>query len=322
MKKNFWKDRKKVWTTAGCLLLAAVVAGTGLFTYQTTHSGDIPELVTFIDPEGVTAQEDEVPLASGTKTTRKVTTKKTTKKTKMKKKAKKTATTTKKKTKKTTKTKSSKTQKVKTNTKVATTIKTSTKKNSKIKTIKTTTVTTVTTTTTATKYYKTASSAQTAAKTTSAGTQTYKIRSVAGRADARVLNAYEKMGFVVEVKPTVAYSGCFDAAKQTITLKQMNSTVYHELGHFVEFVGGTSSVKQAISNAYSKEKSKYTAYNKSYVLQNSSEYFAESFKNYCENPSALKSSRPLTYSAIQQALNNITDTRVNTIMKVYSAVWK
>ena len=95
MKKNFWKDRKKVWTTAGCLLLALVVAGTGLFTYQTTHSGDIPELVTFIDPEGVTAQEDEVPLASGTKTTRKVTTKKTTKKTKMKKKAKKTATTTK-----------------------------------------------------------------------------------------------------------------------------------------------------------------------------------------------------------------------------------
>lgn len=318
MKKNFWKDRKKVWTTAGCLLLAAVVAGTGLFTYQTTHSGDIPELVTFIDPEGVTAQEDEVPLASGTKTTRKVTTKKTTKKTKMKKKAKKTATTTKKSTKKSTKTKSSKTQKVKTNTKVATTIKTSTKKNSKIKTIKTTTVTTVTTTTTATKYYKTASSATTA----SAGTQTYKIRSVAGRADARALNAFEKMGFTVEVKSTVAYSGCFDAAKQTITLKQMNSTVYHELGHFVEFVGGTSSVKQAISNAYSKEKSKYTAYNKSYVLQNSSEYFAESFKNYCENPSALKSSRPLTYSAIQQALNNITDTRVNTIMKVYSAVWK
>lgn len=318
MKKNFWKDRKKVWTTAGCLLLALVVAGTGLFTYQTTHSGDIPELVTFIDPEGVTAQEDEVPLASGTKTTRKVTTKKTTKKTKMKKKAKKTATTTKKSTKKSTKTKSSKTQKVKTNTKVATTIKTSTKKNSKIKTIKTTTVTTVTTTTTATKYYKTASSATTA----SAGTQTYKIRSVAGRADARALNAFEKMGFTVEVKSTVAYSGCFDAAKQTITLKQMNSTVYHELGHFVEFVGGTSSVKQAISNAYSKEKSKYTAYNKSYVLQNSSEYFAESFKNYCENPSSLKSSRPLTYSAIQQALNNITDTRVNTIMKVYSAVWK
>ena len=318
MKKNFWKDRKKVWTTAGCLLLTLVVAGTGLFTYQTTHSGDIPELVTFIDPEGVTAQEDEVPLASGTKTTRKVTTKKTTKKTKMKKKAKKTATTTKKSTKKSTKTKSSKTQKVKTNTKVATTIKTSTKKNSKIKTIKTTTVTTVTTTTTATKYYKTASSATTA----SAGTQTYKIRSVAGRADARALNAFEKMGFTVEVKSTVAYSGCFDAAKQTITLKQMNSTVYHELGHFVEFVGGTSSVKQAISNAYSKEKSKYTAYNKSYVLQNSSEYFAESFKNYRENPSALKSSRPLTYSAIQQALNNITDTRVNTIMKVYSAVWK
>ena len=87
-------------------------------------------------------------------------------------------------------------------------------------------------------------------------------------------------------------------------------------------MGGTSSVKQAISAAYSKEKSKYTEYNKSYVLQNSSEYFAESFKNYCENPSALKSSRPLTYNAVVQALNNITDTRVNTIINVYSAVWK
>ena len=81
-------------------------------------------------------------------------------------------------------------------------------------------------------------------------------------------------------------------------------------------------MKQAIANAYNKEKSKYKAANRTYVLQDSSEYFAESFKNYCENPSSLKSSRPLTYSAIQQALNNITDTRVNTIMKVYSAVWK
>lgn len=320
MKKGFWKEHKKIWRTAGCLMLAAIIAGTGLLTYRNSVSSDIPELVTFTDPEGVTAQEDEVPLASGSKTTRKVTTKTTTKKTKMKKKAKKTATTTKKSTKTNTSTKSSKTQKVKTNKKIVTTIKTSTKKNSKVKTIKTKVVTTTTTTTTA---LKTASaSAASAAKTTSSGPQTYKIRSVASGADSRVLNAYEKMGFVVEVKPTVAYSGCFDAAKQSITLKQLNSTVYHELGHFVEFVGGTSTVKQAITTAYNQEKSKYTAYNKSYVLQNSSEYFAESFKNYCENPSALKSSRPLTYNAIQQALNNITDTRVNTIMNVYSAVWK
>ena len=322
MKRGFWSEHKKFWRTAGCLMLAVLIAGTGLFTYHNSGSRDIPELVTFTDPEGVTAQEDEVPLASGTKTTKKVTTKKTTKKTKMKKKAKKTATTTKKTTKKTTKTKTSSAQKVKTNTKVVTTIKTSTKKKSKIKTIKTTVVTTVTTTTTALKKASSTSTQAAAAATASSGTQTYKVRSVASACDARVMNAYEKMGFTVVVNPTVAYSGRFDASKQNITLKQMNSTVYHELGHFVEFVGGTSSVKQAITTAYNQEKSKYTAYNKTYVLQNSSEYFAESFKNYCENPSALKSSRPLTYNAIVQALNNITDTRVNTIIKVYSAVWK
>lgn len=329
MRKKFFEGHRGMIKKLGCLALAAVIAGTGMVTYRNTT--DIPELVTFVDPEVSQVEEDAVPLASKSKTTKKVTRKTTTHKTTMAKKAKKSKTTTKKTTKNSTKTTANSLQKVKTNTKVVTTVKTQTKKNSKIKTTRTNVVTTVTTTTTQlekkqySKNNKTTAAAQSAAQKNSNTTVqagTYNIRTYAPAADARVLNAFEKIGCKLVVKPNVSYSGCFDARNRSITLKKMDSTVYHELGHFVEFVGGTSAVKKSIASAYSAEKSKYTAFNKAYVLQNSSEYFAESFKNYCENPAALKQARPKTYEAINQALQNMTDSRVNTLIGVYKAVWK
>ncbi|MDD2958990.1 MAG: hypothetical protein PHE06_15275 [Lachnospiraceae bacterium] len=323
MKKKLFEGQRGILKKAGCLALAAIIAGTGLITYHNSVKTDIPELVTFTDPDIVTVAEDEVPLATGTKTTKTVTRKTTTKKTKMKTKAKKTATTTKTSTKQTNKTQKSTSIQVKTNTKVATTVKTSTKKKSNIKTTKTTVVTTVTTTTTpikATAVKTNTSLTSNASNTSAAGT--YNIKSVASASDARVLNAFTQMGCQLVVNPNVSYAGCFDASKRTITVRSLNSTVYHELGHFLEFAGGTSAVKQAIASAYNTEKSLYTAYNKAYVLQNSSEYFAESFKNYCENPSALQQARPNTYNAVVMALNNVTDARVNSIISVYSAIWK
>lgn len=332
MKKHFLEEYRGALKKAGCVVLAAVLLGTGVSTYRNVVS-DMPELVTFVDPEIVQTEEDEVPLASAKKTTttKKVTTKTSVKKVKMKKKAKKTATTTKKSTKSSTKTKSNSVQKVKTSTKVATTVKTKTKKNSKVKNIETKVVTTVTTTTTQMKTAQKTetkkatapvSGTSTTSSTASAKAGTYAVRSAAPKADARVLNAFEKMGCKVVVNPAVSYSGCFDAKTRSITLKQMDSTVYHELGHFVEFVGGTSSVELAIAEAYSKEKSKYNEFNKTYVLQNSSEYFAESFKNYCENPAALKLNRPLTYQAVTEALDKITDSRINMLKVFYGSVWK
>lgn len=322
MKKNFFEEHKGIGKKFVCLALAAVVVGTGLVTYHNSGKSDIPELVTFVDPETIEAEQDEVPLASGTKTTRKVNTKTTTKKTKMRSKAKKSSTTTKKSSKTTTKTTSSSKQKVKKSTKVDTTIKTMTKKNSKVKTTQSKVITTVVTTTTQLANLSSDKKAAAPAASTASEAGTYNIRNVASVADSRALNAFDSMGFKVVVNPSVSYSGCFDARSQTITLRKLDSTVYHELGHFVEFVGGTSAVKSMIANAYNTEKSKYTASNKAYVLQNSSEYFAESFKNYCENPGALKQSRPNTYNAIVQALANITDSRVNTMKTVYKAVWK
>ena len=324
MKKKFFEAHKSMVKKLSCLVLAAVIAGTGLITYHNVTS-DYQEPPVFVDQGDVEVVEDEVPLASGTKTTKKVTTKTTTKKTNMAKKATKNSTTTKKSTSQKTSTKRTTSQSIKTVTKVETTIKTTTKKNSKVKTTETKVVTTVTTTTTqlaTTTASSTSTSSAASSSSSTAAAGTYKIRSVAPKADSRVLNAFERIGCTVVVNPKVSYSGCFDAGKRTITLKTLDSTVYHELGHFVEFVGGTTQVKQKITAAYNAEKSKYTAYNRAYVIQNSSEYFAESFKNYCENPAALKASRPNTYNAIVAALSSITDSRVNTLISVYASVWK
>ncbi|MDO5345686.1 MAG: hypothetical protein Q4E91_08075 [Lachnospiraceae bacterium] len=324
MKKKFMEAHRSIIKKIGCLALAVVVAGTGVVTYQNV-ANKAPELPVYVDQDkAVKVSEDAVPLASGTKTTKKVSTKTTTKKTTMAKKATKNSTTTKKSTSQKTATKRTTTQSVKTVTKVETTIKTQTKKNSKVKTTVTKVVTTVTTTTTqlATTTTNRTNTITTSTSSSTAAAGSYKIRSVAPKADSRVLSAFEKIGAKVVVNPSVSYSGCFDAQKRTITLKKLDSTVYHELGHFVEFVGGTTQVKQKIASAYSSEKSKYTAYNRAYVIQNSSEYFAESFKNYCENPAALKASRPNTYNAVVAALNAMTTSRVNTLISVYSSAWK
>lgn len=326
MKKNFFEEHRGIFKRVGCLMLTAVIVGAGVAAYHNTVRTDVPKLITYVDPETAQVEEDEVPLASGTKTTRKVSTMTTTKKTTMPAKAKKSSTTTTKTTKNTTKTTSNSAQQVKTNTTVDTTIKTSTKKNSKVKTTQTKVVTTVVTITTNLETKTTASapapaSSANTTQTAVAAAGTYKVRSVAPAADARVLNAFESIGCKVVVNPNVSYSGCFDAKNRTITLKKLDSTIYHELGHFAEFVGGTTAVKNAIANAFNTEKSLYTASNKAYVLQNSSEYFAESFKNYCENPSALKQSRPNTYDAVVQALSAITDARVSTLKGVYASVW-
>ena len=65
-----------------------------------------------------------------------------------------------------------------------------------------------------------------------------------------------------------------------------------------------------------------SAYNKSYVTQNSAEYFAESVKEFTLDPAALKSARPKTYEAVKEAMDKLTDDRVAKVKKVYSMIWK
>lgn len=293
------------------------------------------ELPVFTDPEDKSIiLPSETPFPPAPKVTRTTKTNKTTKKVKLKEKATKTYTK-KSKTKKQTST----SKKVTGNTTTTITTETSTDltskftKGSKINT-QITTVTTVTTTMvqeaasagegvvvmdTATANANAAAAPAQAAQSTASGQVA--ISAIAPKVDSRVASAYTKLGFTISINPNVNYSGVCDARSRSITLKKSGDTVYHELGHFLAFIAGNVDKASAFQQVFAQEKDKYTMYNKAYVCQNSSEYFAESFKNYTLDPNALRASRPLTYSAIESALNSVTDAQVTRIQTVYRSVW-
>lgn len=151
------------------------------------------------------------------------------------------------------------------------------------------------------------------------------IGAVAPRLDARVLRAYTTLGFKITVDPETArnggYTGKFDSKSGTIILTEADDTVYHELGHFVAFIANNYDLK-GFQAVYAEEKGKYTAYNKLYVTSTASEYFAESFKDYTLDPNGLRSSRPKTFAAIEEALSMVTDTQVSLIQRIYGSLWK
>lgn len=309
----------------GVVLATALVISSSILAPQNT----VPELVTFVDTETtVEIAEDEVPLSSSTSVTTSSKTTKKTKKVKLKKASKKTYSKAGKTTTKTTTKKASTAS-------ATTTTQTTTKKSivnnytkgSKVNKRVTTTVTTVTKTVVAkaaasSTLASSSSSASAAASTTAATNGTVTVSSIASKADSRVSNAFNTLGFTIKVNSGVSYSGLFDARTRTITLKKADDTIYHELGHFVAFVAGNVDTSSEFKTIYSKEKSLYTAYDAAYVTSDSSEYFAESFREYTLNGAALKASRPLTYAYIQTALNKITSSQISLIQTVYSSVWK
>lgn len=329
MKKLAMKEalRKKL-TKAGALALAAVVAMGGGVTYYNSQN-QVPELITYVDTDGsIEIPDEDVPLAAP-KVTKSTKTKKKIKKIKMKKASKKTykkagKTVTKKKK----KVKSSKKNVTTTETLTATNVTNAYKKGSKIDTrvttVKTTVIKTVAPTGTAA---ATGTATTTATKATTAGTASaaqngeIAITQIAPLVSGNVTSAFQKLGFKIVINSGVSYSGLCDARTRTVTLKRADNTVYHELGHFVAFVAGNIDTSSAFQSIYNREKSLYTDYNKSYVLSSSSEYFAESYKNYILNPTQLKNSRPETYAAIENALSRVTDAQASRILSVYGALW-
>ena len=319
MKNQEMKETlRQISKKAGALVLAtAIVLGGGTYVYN--QQNPVPELVTYIDEDSVVQiQEDETPLASP-KVTKSTKTTKSTKKISLKSASSRTytqkgKTTTKK---KTTKIKSAK-KTVTTETVTVTSITNNYKKGSKINTQVTTVKTTVTkTTVTNTTVTNTAEPV-----TTPVTNGTVAVTQIAPAADKRVLNAFQKLGFQVVIQSDVPYSGLCDAKTRTITLKQADADVaYHELGHFLAFIAGNVDRSSAFQQIFQNEKSKYTAYDKGYALQNSAEYFAQSFRDYTKNPAALKASRPQTYAAIQQALSRVTDAQVANVLRIYGASW-
>ena len=332
-----WLANKKVVSSCAAIALAAVIGGVSLFS----GAGETPEFPSYTDPIMETSIiEDETPLASQPKTTVKTTSStKTIRKTvKLKKASKKSYTKKlKTKTKVTNKTNKSGNTTVDTKTTVVTKATAKYTKKSKKKVVTSKITTTVQTTTT----QQVSIANETAVSTTSSGTSVSQataaasssqnqskyeanvanVASVAGQMDNRVIAAYQQLGFKLVVDPSVNYSGYFDARSRSITMKQIDDSVYHELGHFLAFIAGNADKTASFQSIFAAEKANVTAFNKAYVTQNASEYFAESVKDYILNNASLKSSRPQTYAAVQNALNQITDAQIAKIQKIYGAFW-
>lgn len=326
--KELFKKRK---FAAGCVTaaLAVIIAGTMMMQ----DSGKSLELPSYTDPlMEISIEEEETPLASAPKVSSDTSKKSSKKKVKMKKAATKSYT----KRLPATKKKSSKTSTqngvtVKTDTSVLTNVTEQYTKKSKYKMVTTNVVTTVTTTTFGqVEVPQGGGGISRPSDDGQAGSSTPSTPSkydttaakAAPRMDSRVISAFDKLGFTMKVDSTVSYAGHFDAKTRTIILRKEDETSYHELGHFLAFITGNADKSSAFTAVYNQEKSKYTGINKAYATQNSSEYFAESVKDYMVNAAVLRSSRPLTYGAIEDALNKVTDAQISKILKIYGPIWK
>ena len=306
--KEFFRQKK---VAAGCVAAAVIIAA-GSFGIS-WQSQDAVVFPSYTDPVLETSLTgDDTPLASKPKVTtkRKTSTKTTSKKVRMRIASRKSYTkrlpTKQKSSTKTKKQNKSTTVKTQTVVKTATTEKYTRRSKQKVVTQKVTTTVTTTTTVAASTQAATGT-----ASTSSASKYTVtNIASVAPKMDNRVLNAFTKLGFTVKVDSSVSYSGHFDARTRTITMKQMDATIYHELGHFLAFMAGNMDTGSKFASVYSSEKGMVTGYNKAYVTQNASEYFAESVKDYMLNPGSLKAQRPNTYKAIEKALSMVTEQQI------------
>ncbi|MDO4458674.1 MAG: hypothetical protein Q4C42_01070 [Clostridia bacterium] len=297
----------RITFTAIALVLTMAVAIGGGFIDTLLNAG---ELVTFVDEyeDGQEITDDDTPLAAP-----KVTTKKTTKTTYSTERLAKRALSTKQTTTKRT---------VK-----RTTIKSSTLK--KVRTETTTITTTVKKLTRNSFYQKNTITVNTTVKTTTTDIPVTKksisnIAVLAPKAHKNVLDAYNHMKFSTKIDSTVYYSGRFDAATKSIILQRENDdAVYHELGHYVSFMAGNADVTKEFKSIFEAEKSKFKASrgNTTYILQSSSEYFADSYQDYVENPAKLKAERPLTYNYVQAATAKVTIARADTYLRLYNAYW-
>lgn len=317
------KTSSKSFAISATYLVIAFVLCAGIILYTgnggtgATTVADITETMPETGTDEIVAGDEEVPLAKAPKVTVKKSTKTTTKKKTLKKAATKTKTVTTKKTSKKKSSKKSASVQTITETTVQTTQKTSTKKKSKVQTIKTTVVTTVKTTQTDLGT-TTSNGSSTATAVATSGFAISNFSDIKGHVDSKVYNAYTALGFGFSINSSLNTTGVFSVSKKKIELKRgQSSYLLHELGHFVAALKDTADETSEFKNIYNAEKASYVGNNKAYVTQDAGEYFAESFRDYTENPSALKSQRPKTYAYINKMVESISNSDVNWFKNYY-----
>lgn len=194
------------------------------------------------------------------------------------------------------------------NTKVVKTQKDYDKKGSKKRTIKTVVQTTIKTTT--------------VELSQMSGVSGTTLRTLGSQADGKILNAFEDLKFKMVIDKNVEATGVFSVKSHKIALQSARSSVLlHELGHFANFLAGDKVGTSEWKSIYNAEKNKYDGYNKAYAIKSASEYFAESYKDYKEHPSALRSKRPRTYQFVKSTIDGITDSDVQNIKDTYGEYW-
>lgn len=283
--------KKKVAAGLTSIILAVVLIFGGV-TFYNNHQqkkfekqmASFESVDTMKHPKESTIKIDgvEVPLSSAPKVTTKTTIKKSTKIQKLKKKASKSKVTTIRKTKTTKKTSQSNSQRKVVDTKVITTTVQLIQSGSKGTTVKT----------------------------------------LGAKADKKILNAFDTLKFKFVINKNASHTGVFSVRNHKIEIQSAKDYVLlHELGHFANFLAGDKVSTSEWNKIYKAEKSKYTGYNKAYVTKTASEYFAESYRDYRENPTALKSKRPRTYQFVKKTINGISDSDVQEIKDTYGEYW-
>lgn len=252
----------------------------------------------------------------------KKTTKVTTKKERMKKTAKKNFS-------KTT-TKTRKRKKVSKNVTVSTVVETVTvtttkilkKKGSKIRTVVRKTVTTVKTT----KTTIATSNNSININSLDRGFMISKFSDIKGHVNPKVYNAFDELGFTFKIDSQLKTTGVFSIQNHWIKLKNGRSAyLLHELGHFVSCLKGKNGSKIDTSSEfvriYNTEKNNYVGYNKGYVTRTSSEFFAEAFRDYTDNPIILKKCCSQTYAYMEKMVNSISANDIVNFRNRYGWCW-
>lgn len=263
---------------------------------------------------------------AATRVNTKTTTKTSTKKVKLSKAATKTSYSTKTTTKTSTKSRNTSSYYITDNVTVVTKVTTKFTKKSKYKTITTVVKTTTRTTTKDIPKLPTVNNTQTTTNnskgsTTSANTVKgpveLDIDRAAPKADPVIRNAFKSLGFKLYYDNSVNYAGYCSCRDRKIIVKNLDDTVYHELGHFYAFLAGNIDKKDTFINIYNSEKGKYNGVSKNYVTSSVSEYFAESYRDYVMGDSNLRYKRPNTYNYVKSGMTKITSAGIERLKKIY-----
>lgn len=202
---------------------------------------------------------------------------------------------------------------VRKDTTVKTTVSEKYTKKSKTKVVTTVTTTTVKTTTIVTPKEK--------AKAETQSISTKDLKQYAPLADARFVNAWKRLGFTLNINSNFTYTGAYDINTRSVSVKENNDFIYYELGHVLGWLTGNDSNNTALVLAYTKEKALFQG-NDSLYTKNCTNYFAQSFREYCLNKAALKASRPMTYKVIENALNHLTNQNIDKVNVLLTAFGK